>query len=635
MSAALGLFGIATFSGSFSLASAEPVGTVIDYEQTANAILPPASSFAGTAGGDGWALVFDDTNVYNVFHHTDMKMACHSKSTAASCSGNGYTAGVKTIKDGTVGFYTAMNPSMAIDPASGHMLVWGLKPNSPATAYGTLGVVEVDLDSTSANPFVAFHPLSRANEASCYNNQCATQHNAIHSNAARVGSKWYVYNYVSGVASPALPDSRNKLLCFDIATMDACAGQPYDVQTSGAVQARKWEVPNIGASGNRVFIDIPDNLTTGSTAITEIACVDVSSTPTNCPGWPIEPPAKVGGIGVSATPFPMLNSSGTPIGVCFPGSPNACTDFDGVVQTINSDLETAGSVGNVPYASARSEALVYGTRVYIPRVANVAATANEVWCYDFATNAHCSGFPAPKSFVAGELGGLYSIQQDPAYPTCLWVNANDGTKQIQNFDYETGGACGAGGSLLPISDFLESQAMCEVREWKKFTLVSPGAGEWTSGTVEFDDASGNAISGVATQNIGADGTIDLTSLNLQSHSDFAKLRVKLTGATVPTIDVKMKWSAEWHPECVARGQTALTTTTTVAGSTTSIDGGSTTTVDGQATTTDTDSTGSGSAAETPSTGDDARTWLRLGLMLLALGAFAVAAGIEQRAPQRI
>jgi len=46
--------------GSLSIAAATPVGTVIDYEQTASAVIPQGS-FGGTTGGDGWALAFTDT----------------------------------------------------------------------------------------------------------------------------------------------------------------------------------------------------------------------------------------------------------------------------------------------------------------------------------------------------------------------------------------------------------------------------------------------------------------------------------------------------------------------------------------------------------------------------------------------
>jgi hypothetical protein len=31
--------------------------------------VPPASNFAGSGGGDGWAVALSETAVYNVFHH--------------------------------------------------------------------------------------------------------------------------------------------------------------------------------------------------------------------------------------------------------------------------------------------------------------------------------------------------------------------------------------------------------------------------------------------------------------------------------------------------------------------------------------------------------------------------------------
>lgn len=630
--------GFVAMSMSLSVADAEPVGTVISYEHTVNANLPPAANFSGSAGGDGWALAFNDTNVYNVFHHGDLKFACHAKATAAACSGSGYVGGTKSVVDGTNKFRTGMTPPVFIDSATNHMFTMVVKV-PPSSATGTTGVVEIDLSSTSTNPFVAFYPLSRANEGACLTTCTTSGRTAIITNTAQVGTKWYVYNYVSGVANPALPDSRNKLLCFDLATKSACGGQPYAVETSGGVQARTWEVGNIGTVNNKIYVDIFDN--SGNPSLDEIACVDVSSTPANCSGWPKAPVAKVNGVAVPAPPFPLLNSSGTAIGVCFPGDPNVCTDFDGVVQSIPAALANLANPENIPYASARSEAHVYGTRIYMPNVGpanNNTASVNNVSCYDYAIDDLCAGFPSPfKSFTTSALSGLYSIQSDPAYPTCIWVNANAGTAQIQNFDYETGGVCGAGGSVLPVSNFLESQSFCEVREWKKFTLVSPAAGQWTSGTVEFDDSAGAALSGLSVQNIGQDGTIDLSSLGLQSRSDFSKLRVKLVGAATPTIDVKMTWTAEWHPECVVRGQTALTTTTVTSSTTASTSTSTvapaltTSTVAGRISVASVNGPGEiVGKSDLPSSGTGTDAWLRYALMTVALGAFAIALGLEHR-----
>lgn len=561
---ALLVAGLATVLGSFNIATADPVGSIISYEQTADAALPPAANFTGSGGGDGWDLAFDDTNVYNVFHHlNNVVVSCHNKSTAVACSTNGYVDGKKTVLDGGINLSTSMGPSMYIDPATNHLFVWATKTY---TTVGTAGVVEIDLDSTEANPFVAFHPLSREGEATCYTGSCTSPSSAsLITNATRIGTKWYAYNFVSNVASPALPDSRNKLLCFDLSAKGACASQPFDVTTAGNVQLRTgWSPSNVLAGvGTKVIIPIYD--TSGSGSIGEMACVDVSSTPTNCAGWPITPASITGAGSYAVTPFPRLDSTGTPIGVCFPNTPNVCVDFSGTTQTITTDLKNLAAPVVSGWESTRNEALVYGTRIYVMTV--VAGDASEVGCYDYATDALCEGFPNPKAWTSSEVAGVYTVTQDPTYPSCLWVNADHGSAQIQNFDYRTGGVCGEGGSLLPVTDFVESNLACQVTQWTKFQLESPATGEYTSGTVEFDDSDGDPIPGIAVQDIGADGSIDLSSLGLESAVDFANLRVRLEGATVPTIDVTLTWKAEWHPECIAQGQTALTTTTTTEATT--------------------------------------------------------------------
>ena len=58
---------------------------------------PPPSSFAGSAGGDGWGLAMTPAAVYNVFHHQPtLQVACHLQSNAQAC----WTA-PKTITDGS------------------------------------------------------------------------------------------------------------------------------------------------------------------------------------------------------------------------------------------------------------------------------------------------------------------------------------------------------------------------------------------------------------------------------------------------------------------------------------------------------------------------------------------------------
>ena len=558
LSASAAVLGTIMLISSFGIAAATPVGTVIDYEQTASAVIPQ-SSFGGAAGGDGWALAFTDTNVYNVFHHDVLRIACRSKTTGVACSGNGYSnAGTKLVTDGSHQFHVSMGPPVHIDKITNRLYTMAVRATAGG-ASGTTGVVEIDLASSSANPFVTFYPLSRDGEGGYYLAN-GTSSTSTLSNVTKIGTRWYVYNYKSGVANTALPDSRNKLLCFDLASKSACSGQPYNVTRNNVVQGRLWEPPTIAAAGSRVFVNIYGTGDTNS--LSEISCVDVSSTPTNCTGWPIVPNTQFTPNTFTAVPaFPLLNSTGNAIGVCFPGTTaNACTNFAGATITdtavVTPSLQGLANPFNVAWGTTRGEAYVDGTRIFVPNVINQPGTS-EVECYDFATANLCLGFP--KTFPVGELASTYTLQTDPADPSCLWVMGHAGTKQIQNFDLQTGGACGANGFVLPINNFRENTSRCAATEWKQFTLVSPAVGNFTSGTLEFADSNGAAISGLNSQSFGSSGTLDLTSLNLQTYPSLSRMRVRLQGSTATAISVKMTWTAEWHPECIVSGQTASTT----------------------------------------------------------------------------
>ncbi len=619
---------ICTFAGlhSMSSVSATSAGTVIDYEQTVSAVVPQGS-FGGATGGDGWALAFTDTNVYNIFHHDVLRIACRSKTTGVACSGNGYSnAGTKLVSDGSHQFHVSMGPPVHIDKITNRMYTMAVRA-TVGGASGTTGVVEIDLASASANPFVAFYPLSRDGEGGYYLAN-GTSSTSTLSNVTKIDTRWYVYNYKSGIANPSLPDSRNKLLCFDFATKSACNGQPYNVTTGGGVQGRLWEPPSIAAIGNRIFVNIYG--TTNTNSLAEISCVDMSSTPTNCTGWPIAPNTLFTPNTFTAAPaFPLLNSTGSPIGVCFPGTTaNACTNFAGQTATIDPDLAGLASPFNVDWATTRGEAYVDGTRIFMPNVVLQNGTS-QVECYDFATDSLCADFPQagvsqPKTFPVGELQSTYTLQTDPSDPSCLWVMGHEGTKQIQNFDSQTGGACGVNGFVLPISNFRESTSRCAATAWKQFALVNPTVGNFTSGTVEFVDSRGSAISGLSPQNFGANGTLDLTSLNLHSYPSFSRMHVRLVGTVTRAINVKMRWASEYQPECVVSGQTAFTSTTTTAAPTTTA-ASTTSTLATTAPATVTSKNGTTTlkkSAELPSTGGDGTTTV-WAMLLLVTGATTI------------
>ena len=83
-------------SSSAQAASPAAKGGSTTYSATATIPTPVPSQFAGSAGGDGWAVAPNATEVFNVFHHqSTLQVNCHLKSNAAPC-----WAGPETITDG-------------------------------------------------------------------------------------------------------------------------------------------------------------------------------------------------------------------------------------------------------------------------------------------------------------------------------------------------------------------------------------------------------------------------------------------------------------------------------------------------------------------------------------------------------
>src|ERR1700733_10677853 len=123
------------------------------YSATQTIPVPPASNFAGSGGGDGWAVAFSDTAVYNVFHHQDtLQVACHLQSNAEPC----FTP--RTIAD-TEGheFATSGQPGMYLDRHTDKLYVYATRVSD-----GTAGVVCADmtLAPTTPDPFCGFTALT-------------------------------------------------------------------------------------------------------------------------------------------------------------------------------------------------------------------------------------------------------------------------------------------------------------------------------------------------------------------------------------------------------------------------------------------------------------------------------------------
>lgn len=187
-----------------------------------------------------------------------------------------------------------------------------------------------------------------------------------------------------------------------------------------------------------------------------------------------------------------------------------------------------------------------GPRVYVPN-----GSSDSVTCYDASTQVSCVNFPKSLS----NLGLLYTVNADPARPTCIWVNSDDGASQIQNFDAYTGGACGEGAIRVLASSFVVNSSLCVPTSYSSLQVQAPPPTSYSSGTVAFEDADANPIAGVPTEPLDPTGTADLASLNLSTAFGLPEFLITLLGAqgAATSVVVQLTWTGVNDPSCVPGG----------------------------------------------------------------------------------
>ena len=510
--------------GTQAVAGATAAGSTVSYSSTVTIPAPPSSNFAGaSAGGDGWAVALTTTQLFNVFHHqTTLMVNCHNQSDASAC-----WSSYKTITDSSGNnFSTSGQPGLSIDQQTGHLFVYATR-----TSDHTAGVVCIDTTqpATNPDPFCGFTPLSAVGDAPLN----VAGWSGI-TNPVVVGSNWYALDYVGGTTPTGTED---KLMCFDLSNSQPCAGQPYSISYGGtpASVAPSWA---IDAAGSEIMIPV----STGTGYV--LTCFDASTGATCSGSWPISVPGTSGG------PVPLLNGTGTPTGICLLTGSDPCYSLSGA-----SVATPGGMAAALPLnASWNGPPVVVGSRVYDPN-----GSTNAVECYDFSTDAACANFPHAFS----NLSLLYTVSPDPQRPTCLWVNSNSGTDQIQNFDAYTGGSCAQAPLRVFASSVVAPQQACVPASWTSLQVVSPPPGSFTSGTVNFEDSNGNAIPGVSAHSIDTTtNTASLTDLNLSTQYALPQFVIALSGlsGTPTSVDVKLTWSGTYSDSCVTSSTTVPSAT---------------------------------------------------------------------------
>jgi hypothetical protein len=480
---------------------------------------PPASNFSGaTGGGDGWGLALTNNQLFNVFHHdTVLAVNCHNQSDASQC-----WTGPKTITDGSSNnFATSGEPGLWLDQGNGHLFVYATRASD-----STAGVVCIDTTQppSNTNPFCGYTPLTAAGDGPPIGGEGNV------GDPASVNGKFYGFNYVNTAGTPT--GTQNKLMCFDEVTLSSCAGQPYSVNmgdVSGGISSSASPSPAMGAVANQIIIPF-----TASTA--KITCFNVTTGSTCAGSWPV----AASGDGA---PLPILNgANGTVTGFCLPSSTPPCFGLTGSSTGTPAGL-AALTGGSTAY---NGPPIILGARIYFP------VWSAQVGCYDYAAMAACANFGTAGLKTFNNLGLLYTVNADPQRPTCIWVNSDDGTAQIQNFDAYTGGGCGAGAIRVVAASIVVPSEECIPANYTRLQILSPQRSAYSSAQIQFEDFNGNPLPGVAPEDVDATGSVNLAPLNLSTKSAFPQFLITINGGgTVNSVQVKLTWTGAFSPNCVA------------------------------------------------------------------------------------
>jgi hypothetical protein len=514
-----------TLAAIAGLAAAWPAASNADgtasYSMTQTIPVPPASSYSGSGGGDGWAVAMTPAAVYNVFHHSgQFTVACHKQSDATPCWNP------KTIvDDNNGGFATSGQPGLYLDQASAKLYVYATRNADQSGGVVCVDTVKADQD---ANPFCGFTLLTNAGDA-------PVSGNGALSAPALVGTHLYAFDYADG--SGVDGTTKNTLLCFDTSLRAPCAGQPFALpMTAGTVGDGNFPAPSVAAWAGHVIVPV----TVGG--MDQLTCFD-DATAAPCAGdWPVPLPSRYSSV--DGASFPLLGETGAITGFCLPVSSDPCFDFHG------DELATPAGLSSVitPTTGWNGPAFVLGTREYVPN-----GNIDMVQCWDAATGASCVNFP--RGFPG--LSYLYTVNADPQRPSCVWVNADGGSGQIQNFDAYTAGGCGNGPVRVLASSVVAPTQACLPTSYSSLQVTAPARSSYTNGTITFVDGDDNAIPGVPEKTLDATGSVSLSGLPLNTRNGLPQFLISLDGASATTsVTVKITWTASADPSCTPSGQQA-------------------------------------------------------------------------------
>jgi len=468
-------------------------GSQIFSSETVAAI--PSDTFAASTGGDGWDVFFYENYVLNIFHHQSSYIAlnCLLRTTGTRCPGYD-----PALTSGAA--YSRFNGYMAGNRSGG----WALTTTGKVYAFtsqvstNTPGVLCIDV--TTAPPTnCGFIALSTATNVNAY---------AFLSNAEGVAGRLF-----------GIETANNKLLCFDPSTNAACAGSP--VSLTGTIGSSYTNRAHVYPLGDKVFASTDSTL----------HCFDSSSLSPCAGSWPVSY-ASLSWSVQTISPVAHMNAAGTIDGVCMW---NGCLDLTGAKRTgvgwVNPHSITSWSAS----AAGNGSSGQYGRfeaangRAFLQLVLQ---TTQYIYCFDYATEAACSGFNnQPRSTDTR----MYALRVDPNNPACVWYNTDPG--RIALFDTVTGSPSCTGNPVVTLqpSSFAPRYACSTTRGVDEWTLVKlksvAGAGTASGIALTVRDPLGNPVSGWTNKPITIGTSYDMTGVDVGTSGSRPTFNFAFTGVT--------------------------------------------------------------------------------------------------------
>lgn len=465
----------------------------------------PAGTFGASTGGDGWDVFFYDNYVLNIFHHdsTYIGLDCHLRSAAGGLNGGDRCAGYDPVdstpadgKDSQFeGYQTANRSGGWVNGSTGKMYAFTIQNSSQKV--GTL-CINLDVAPPVSCGFIELSPEIDQTDFTYL------------SNAEGIGGRLF-----------GIEMRHKQLLCYDPSTNAKCVGSPIALDPASAFGWSEMGAIHVVGLGSKVF----------ASTTTTLYCFE-SATLAPCAGsWP----RSLSGLGWTWKVMPHvvhMNTSGTVDGICLM---QGCLDLTGTVRTGVGGWVNPYSVTG--WGTTDQYFGVYGSYVSTAGRAFMAPILGsaQVFCFDFATEAACSGFDTTP-FATGQGDSLYALRADPNNPGCVFWN-RDYPGQIGLFDAYTGEQTCSGNPVITMqpSQFAP-RFVCTtsggIDRWKTITLASTsGNGVATTQKLTIRKANGEAIEGWTDVPLTFGVAKDLSGLPVSTSGARPTFNVAFTGVS--------------------------------------------------------------------------------------------------------